>query len=218
MGNVTTVCSDKTGTLTENKMSVACANIAEEQLNISTQEHGRICIKNNINTIAFNLVAENISINSTAFEGKNAEGQTGLIGSTTECALIDFIAKFGYPYKQQRISSQCVSIYPFDSTLKSMTTLISINDGNCASPNRSKFRVYTKGAPETVIKACTYYMDENGNVQLLSNHIRLKQEALVNKYAKHSLRTLALAYNDIDEGNIFMSLFIDFFLKKALFF
>lgn len=201
MGNATTVCSDKTGTLTENKMRVVCASIAEKQFFTPFQDL-RIWCKNNVNSsLAVELVAENISVNSTAFEGRDADGQTGLIGSTTECALIDFISKLGYHYNQKRESAQCVNMYPFDSTTKTMTTVLKINESNITSSDRcSTYRIYTKGAPETVLQTCTHYLDEDEKIQYMSGSIRANQENLVNQYADRSLRTLALAYRDVDDS------------------
>ncbi|CEG75543.1 Putative Calcium-translocating P-type ATPase, PMCA-type [Rhizopus microsporus] len=197
MGNATAVCSDKTGTLTENKMTVVSASVAEKQF---TRTHDMQRWRYQVNPLALDLTIEAISVNSTAFEGKDGEGQIKFIGSTTECAMIEFARKLGYSYQDHRAASRSALIYPFSSTVKSMTTVIEVNDCNARSPNRSQYRVYTKGAAETIIKACTHYMDIKGQVRPIESHIRVEQEMLVNAYAERSLRTLAIAYRDVDQA------------------
>ncbi|KAG1460587.1 hypothetical protein G6F56_005917 [Rhizopus delemar] len=196
MGNATAVCSDKTGTLTENKMTVVSASIASKNF-LKSNEMQRW--RYQVHPAALDLAIEGISVNSTAFEGRDAEGQIKFIGSTTECAMIEFARKLGYSYQDQRAASRSAVIYPFSSSVKSMTTVIEVNESNVSSPDRSEYRVYTKGAAETIIKACTHYMDVRGCVVPLDRSTREEQEMLVNSYAERSLRTLALAYRDVDK-------------------
>jgi Ca2+-transporting ATPase len=195
MGNATAVCSDKTGTLTENKMSVASVSFAETKF---SKSHEMQRWRYQMNPLALDLSVESISVNSTAFEGKDQDGNTKFIGSTTECAMIEFARKLGYSYQDQRSASKTANIYPFSSSVKSMTTIVEINDSNAHSPGRSDYRVYTKGAAETIIGCCTHYLDVKGKVQVLDSTTRMEQEMLVNDYAERSLRTLALAYRDVD--------------------
>ncbi|KAI9282250.1 PMCA-type calcium-translocating P-type ATPase [Sporodiniella umbellata] len=199
MGNATTVCSDKTGTLTENKMTVVSASVADSEFKKAHEiSHWRY----QANLTALELLAEGISVNSTAFEGTDAEGKLRYIGSTTECALIELVARLGYSYKEQRVNSHTAMIYPFSSTSKSMTTVIKLNECNAYSPDRSTYRVYTKGAAETIVKACTHYIDASGNVKFLECEERIKQEKMIKTYAERSLRILALAYRDVDQSTL----------------
>ncbi|RCI05924.1 hypothetical protein CU098_013380, partial [Rhizopus stolonifer] len=195
MGNATAVCSDKTGTLTENKMTVVSASVSESEFQKSHEIPGW---QTQVHPTSLDLLVEGISVNSTAFEGKDADGKTKFIGSTTECAMIEFASKLGYSYQEQRAASRSATIYPFSSNVKSMTTVIEVNESNVISPDRSAYRVYTKGAAETIIKACTHYMDNRGKVRLMGRRTRQEQERRVNSFAERSLRTLALAYRDVD--------------------
>jgi Ca2+-transporting ATPase len=195
MGNATAVCSDKTGTLTENKMTVVSGSIAEKNF---SKSYDMQRWRYQMNPLALDLAMESISVNSTAFEGKDQDGNIKFIGSTTECAMIEFAKKLGYSYQDQRSASKSANIYPFSSAVKSMTTIVEINDSNTHSPDRSDYRVYTKGAAENVIRYCTHYIDVKGQVKPLDRCTRMEQEILVNSYAERSLRTLALAYRDVD--------------------
>jgi Ca2+-transporting ATPase len=195
MGNATAVCSDKTGTLTENKMTVVSGSIAEKNF---SKSYDMQRWRYQMNPLALDLAMESISVNSTAFEGKDQDGNIKFIGSTTECAMIEFAKKLGYSYQDQRSASKSANIYPFSSAVKSMTTVVEINDSNTHSPDRSDYRVYTKGAAENVIRDCTHYIDVKGQVKPLDRCTRMEQEILVNSYAERSLRTLALAYRDVD--------------------
>ena len=197
MGNATAVCSDKTGTLTENKMTVVSASVAETQCAKSSEiQRWRY----QVHPTALDLTLEGISLNSTAFEGRDLEGQVKFIGSTTECAMIEFARKLGYDYQVQRSASRSALIYPFSSSVKSMTTVIEMNASNVVSPESSDYRVYTKGAAEILLRACSHYMDIRGNVVPLDRSMREEQELLVNSYAERSLRTLALAYRDVSKA------------------
>ncbi|KAI8138052.1 PMCA-type calcium-translocating P-type ATPase [Fennellomyces sp. T-0311] len=198
MGNATAVCSDKTGTLTENKMTIVSAALAEVQF---THLYDLGDWRYNVHPLALDLAIEGMAINSTAFEGKDSEGNLKFVGSTTECAMIEFTQKLGYSYQHIRSHSKVVCVYPFSSEAKSMTTIIQTRESNARSPGRhGEYRLYTKGAAETIIRHCTHFMDSRGRVRPFSNYARTHHEVLVNQYAERSLRTLALAYRDVDQN------------------
>ncbi|KAF7723237.1 hypothetical protein EC973_002175 [Apophysomyces ossiformis] len=196
MGNATAVCSDKTGTLTENKMTVVRAIVAGNELcRLSNLQSWRyqVCLP------ALELLAEGISVNSTAFEGKDADGKTAYVGSSTECTLLEFIQKLGYSYRHIRSASRITDVYPFNSIVKSMTTIVSINDGNANSPEKSQYRVHSKGAAETMIRNCTHYINSEGKVERLDDESRRRFDAIISEYAEKALRPLAIAYRDVDD-------------------
>lgn len=197
MGNATTVCSDKTGTLTENKMTVVCASIAEKKVSFNNSIKADC---KQINPTGMCLAIENMCVNSTAFEGKDADGHMKFIGPTTECALLEWVNKLGYSYQELRTSSKCVNVYPFNSTVKSMTTVIQVNETNVPTDTSKEYRLYTKGAPEMILQSCTRYLDGNGCVKPISDYVRVSQDLMISSFASRSLRTLALAYRDIDSA------------------
>ena len=130
VGCINVICSDKTGTLTENKMTVK--NLYENRTVIEP------------NKITNQYLINNICINSTAdvhFDGKKAE----FVGNPTECALIVSAHKSGINYLDIRQSADVARAFPFSSEIKSMTTVVNNGSGQI---------VYTKGSPEKVISLC----------------------------------------------------------------
>ena len=140
IGAVNVICSDKTGTLTENKMTV----IELQQEN--TGSEGDEC---------YDLL--NICINSTAnLEiGEGVEGKASFIGNPTECALLVEVRKQGMDYRNYRESIETIYTAPFSSETKKMTT-IAMYEG--------EYVIYTKGSPEKILLLCD--LEESRKVQL----------------------------------------------------
>lgn len=134
VGCINVICSDKTGTLTENKMKV--------QAFYDGQFHKDCSELSDLNFI------RNICINATADLGP--EGQ--FIGNPTECAMLRFYEEsksrkiIGKSYKQERENYPIVHTFPFSSDLKHMTTIAEI-DGEMVA--------FTKGSPEAILSMCT---------------------------------------------------------------
>ena len=143
MGAITVICTDKTGTLTQNLMQVHEAKVDETQMD---------------------LVAEGISANSTAFleeteEGKKPSG----VGNPTEVALLLWLNGQGKNYAQLRKNAKVINQLTFSTERKYMATLVQ-------SPIQGKKVLYIKGAPEIVMSKCTLPSDiiAQNNEQLLA--------------------------------------------------
>eukprot|EP01100_Stratorugosa_tubuloviscum_P004637 TRINITY_DN2167_c0_g1_i7.p1 TRINITY_DN2167_c0_g1~~TRINITY_DN2167_c0_g1_i7.p1 ORF type:complete len:1023 (+),score=555.41 TRINITY_DN2167_c0_g1_i7:262-3330(+) len=185
MGGATNICSDKTGTLTENRMTVIEGWVANKQFAI---DRGTVSF---INDIA-SLLAEAISVNSTASVVINSQGQREYTGSKTECALLDFCSNILHiNWDETRKRSRVEKAFPFSSVTKQMASVIASN---------SRYRLHSKGAPEIVLAACNYVIDENGHRVELTDALRRTLEGLITDLASKGLRTLCLTYTDTRES------------------
>lgn len=193
MGNATVICSDKTGTLTQNKMTVVQGVLSEKSLEGC---QGPSEFKQKLPEASVRALLEAIACNSSAFEGKDEDGKQAFIGSKTEVALLTFLKQMGEDYKAIRNHRKQERVYPFASKLKSMTTVVATPGSN------SEFRIYTKGASEIVLGACTQYLDGDGRAQPLDGKARDNFERTISRFASEALRTIALAYRDISRKDL----------------
>ncbi len=182
LGAVSVVCSDKTGTLTQNKMTVLEAYTDNKYFK---REEFKSSSNNDLV-----LLAKGMTLCS------NATVEGGLFGDPTEIALVNMALEMGYSKKTLEEESPRLNELPFDSVRKMMSTA---HDGI----------IYTKGALDSILKHTTKILD-NGNVRdITDSDINNIMDA--NSYfAKKALRTLALAYTNkdsiLEEDLIFVGL------------
>ena len=196
MGNATTVCSDKTGTLTTNKMTVVAGTFGnssfdEKESRISSTRPADFA--RSLSSKTNDLITQSVAINSTAFEGEEDGCQT-FIGSKTETALLQFARDHLAMDSLTviRANASVVQQLLFDSKNKYMGAVVKLPSG--------QYRLLIKGASEVLLKLCTQIVDiENGTVTRLLLEIREALEARITTYAKDSLRTIGLTYQDFPQ-------------------
>jgi Ca2+-transporting ATPase len=191
MGNVTTVCSDKTGTLTQNKMTVVAGTLGAF-LDFDAIASG---LDPKISPLVLSLVHDGIAINSTAFQG---EERGEFIGNKTETALLTFAQTTGAAhYATLRTQYPTEQMYPFSSTRKAMATVIRMP--HPTEPDQVIFRAHVKGASEIVMGYCSKIITAAGAAAPLLEDDRQYMSSLIQTYASKSLRTIGLAYRDFDQ-------------------
>lgn len=177
MGATTVICTDKTGTLTQNQMSVS-------EMRCFSLENSE-SPENSENAETRKILLEGLAVNSTAqLDFTNAE-KPSVLGNPTEGALLLWLNAQGIDYRQLRESASAVEELPFSTERKYMATVVE----SAACPGKKI--LYVKGAPEIVYGLCaTADMEKEAvDKQLLD-------------YQSRAMRTLGFAYQEVEEGDV----------------
>jgi len=186
MGGVTDICSDKTGTLTQNRMTVVQAWIAGHTY---TKFDGL-----QLPARVFSFIAEALALNIG--DGQiipEEDGRYRFVGSPTECAILVWGKKLGINQDGYRESHPKVYTYNFTSDRKRMSSVVELpKDGGV----EQRYRLYCKGASEMVLRRCKKFVDDDGNSHRLNSSMRNEVEEIVVNLSSKGLRTVCLAYRD----------------------
>ncbi|XP_074533206.1 plasma membrane calcium-transporting ATPase 1-like [Halichoeres trimaculatus] len=189
MGNATAICSDKTGTLTMNRMTVVQAYIAGRY-------YKRVPEPDQIPAKILDLLIQGIGVNcayTTKIMPPEKEG--GLprqVGNKTECALLGLSLDLHRDYQTVRNEipeEKLFKVYTFNSVRKSMSTVLKNYDGS--------YRMYSKGASEILLRKCCKIIEEGGDVKPFKpRHRDELVKKVIEPMASNGLRTICLAYRD----------------------
>ncbi|XP_068637422.1 calcium-transporting ATPase 5, plasma membrane-type-like [Aristolochia californica] len=184
MGSATTICSDKTGTLTLNQMTIVRAFIGGEQ--IDPPEKAQL-----ISSTALSLLLEGIALNTTGtvFEPEDG-GASEVTGSPTEKAILSWACKLGMRFNDERSRTVVLQVFPFNSEKK--------RGGVALQVGESGVHVHWKGAAEIVLASCTRWLKSDGSVEELNSDKAKEFQKAIEDMAADSLRCIAFAFRSDD--------------------
>ncbi|KAK6857496.1 plasma membrane calcium-transporting ATPase 2 [Apiospora arundinis] len=197
MGNATTICTDKTGTLTTNKMTVVAGTFGSTSFDkpdingdkAQTVSQWASCLS----SATKDAIIQAVAINSTAFEGEE-DGQSTFIGSKTETALLQLCRDHlgMQSLSAARADEEVVQMMPFDSSKKCMGAVVKLSSGG--------YRLLIKGASEILLECCTSKAAtaDLPTSALTASDIDTLRDT-INSYARKSLRTISLVYRDFSQ-------------------
>ncbi|KAK0399123.1 hypothetical protein QR680_002907 [Steinernema hermaphroditum] len=195
MGNATSICSDKTGTLTTNRMTVVQSYINDKFYKETPPKW------ENLDGETRKLIVEGVSINSgystKVIEPTVPGGQRQQLGNKTECALLGFVLDLKQSYEEYRKATpeeSLFKVYTFNSDRKSMMTVIRLPNGG--------YRIYAKGASEIILSRCSYILGKDGEVRPFGDGQKSEMtKTVIEPMASDGLRTIGLAYKDFVPEN-----------------
>ena len=216
LGSTSVICTDKTGTLTQNKMTVVESYLYGPD---SDKFNGFDYIKDYTNTNSNNsentsdgteiavcacaIQERYLSLSSILCNDSDVNEEGIEIGDPTEVALINYAEKYDVDYKSIRENYTRISELPFDSDRKLMTTVNLIDDENI---------MFTKGAPDVIFKRCKYALKYDEVVEI-SDEILDEYKKINENFSNRALRVLAFAYKNVadefepsldDENNLIL--------------
>ena len=210
LGCATVICSDKTGTLTQNQMTVVQGWAGGQRFRVSGEGYApvgeffvgdeRLDARTNPGTLV--LLQGAVACNDAKLEERNDGATNGwnIIGDPTEGALVVAAAKCGLQQQELARAAPRLQEIPFDSERKRMTT-IHRSDGLLALPqagDTAGLIAFVKGAPDVVIELCTHLLD-GATVTELNHALRATILEHNREMASQALRVLAVAYRPLEQ-------------------
>ncbi|XP_063792393.1 plasma membrane calcium-transporting ATPase 3 isoform X3 [Pseudophryne corroboree] len=189
MGNATAICSDKTGTLTTNRMTVVQSYMGDVHYK---ERPDPSSLNSKTLDLLVNAIAINCAYTSNILPPEKEGALPQQVGNKTECALLGFVLELQRDYqlvRDQIPEETLYKVYTFNSVRKSMSTIVCLPNGG--------FRLYSKGASEIILKKCSNML--NGVGELRSFRPRDRDEMVkkvIEPMACDGLRTICIAYRD----------------------
>lgn len=199
LGATSIICTDKTGTLTENRMSVTEIAIDTGKVSVTGEEQtqGKFNLKGEPidpveNEILKAILEVSVLCNNASLPHKDGEEEHQAVGDPTEIALLAVGAKAGLKRDELLEKQPEVREEAFDSETKMMGTFHELE---------GKYRVAVKGAPESVLPVCSHYQTAEG-VRDINREIYQSWQEKSDRLAKDGLRILAIAQKTVDNSEV----------------
>ncbi|KAM1461869.1 hypothetical protein ACFX1Q_046032 [Malus domestica] len=186
MGSATTICSDKTGTLTLNQMTVVEAYVGRKKINPPDDT-------SQLHPLVSTLLSEGVAHNTTGNVFEPTGGEVEISGSPTEKAILSWAFKLGMKFDVIRLESTVLHVFPFNSEKK--------RGGVALKQADSKVHIHWKGAAEIVLASCTEYLDSDGCSQNIEDDKEFFKMA-IDDMAERSLRCVAIAYRPYEQDKV----------------
>lgn len=188
LGSTSVICTDKTGTLTQNKMTVVETYMyGVKEVNLDNNSGGCEAALTKYGSVQ----EEYLTLASVLCNDSDITNEGVEIGDPTEVALINYADKNSLNYKEIREKHNRISELPFDSDRKLMSTVNKIND---------KSIMLTKGAPDIVFNRCKYAL-EDGELVSINEEIINEYKKINEEFSNKALRVLAFATKSIESKN-----------------
>lgn len=192
LGATSVICTDKTGTLTQNQMQIYRTNFWKlGDASLTESVSGR-------------MIAEAIAVNSTANLDIDESGKARVLGNPTEGALLLWLRKQELEYMALRAEVPVVAQLTFSTERKYMATVVD-------SPAAGKRTLYVKGAPEILMSVCDVVETDKGDLPIAD--CRSEIESLLLTYQNQAMRTLGFAYAEADDS---LPYFVDGRINPAI--
>ncbi|XP_043719455.1 calcium-transporting ATPase 10, plasma membrane-type-like isoform X2 [Telopea speciosissima] len=180
MGSATTICSDKTGTLTLNQMTVVQAYVGGKKITSFDNNE-------QLTPTVTSLLIEGIAHNTTGnVFMPEVGGESEVTGSPTEKAILNLGVKLGMRFNDVRSKSSVLQVFPFNSEKKRGGVALQMPD--------SEVHIHWKGAAEIVLASCTKYLEADGSLQQIDEDKACVFKKAIEDMAAGSLRCVAIAY------------------------
>jgi P-type Ca2+ transporter type 2C len=225
LGSVTVICSDKTGTLTENRMTVTVLDVAGNRVDFQSSLKDfspTMSLKDEVpelleeGAITMLLTGGALANDAVLEASERPPDSFTAIGDPTEGALVIAAAQVGLWKHELEDVMPRVSELPFDSDRKRMSTLHGFPNGDLPKPlegirqlrtaqNQDKYIVFTKGAVDSLLEVSTQVWN-NGQIHELDDEWRERIQSANNRLAENGMRVLGVAYRmreraELDEKN-----------------